>query len=125
MPIGRPLGSRDKRPRQPRVTADAAPIVVGSESSRILQRRLAIKADGGGLSRGEERTLTPHALAEFEREQIARVKRLLGRSEKRINAARRQTQRENERASRHEAVTSFDVQVRGSCGSDVHLGGDS
>lgn len=111
--MGRPKGRMDSRPR--RVTR-------GSESSRILQRRLAIAAAGGGMSVGEERTLTAHALDEFEREQIARLRRQFDRSVDRVFAARRQQQRDNERATRHEAITEFRVEVRGSCGSDVHLG---
>lgn len=113
--VGRPLGRRDSRPRRKKSET------IGSESSRILQRRLGIKAAGGGMSASEQRTLTPHALGEFEREQLARVKRLLGQSTRRIQAEHRRVDRDNERASRHEAITSFEVEVRGSCGSDVHL----
>lgn len=118
--MGRPLGSKDTRTRWP-LGAGAR----GSESSRILQRRLSVAAAGGGMSVGEQRTLTAHALSEFEREQVARLDRIFERSVQRVKAARRQIQRDDERASRHEAITGFDVEVRGSCGSDVHLGGDS
>lgn len=121
--MGRPKGIPDARPRSK--WNRLQPLTRGSESSRILQRRLSVQAAGGGMSLGEERTLTAHALAEFERQQVARVKRVLAQSESRINEARRQVQRDNERATRHEVVWSFEVEVRGSCGSDIHLGGDS
>lgn len=94
----------------------------GSESSRILQRRLAITAAGGGMSVHEERTLTAHALDEFEREQVARLRRQFDRSIERIEAARRAQRCADERGTRHEAVTEFRVEVRGSCGSDIHVG---
>lgn len=95
----------------------------GSESSRNLQRRLRMTAAGKGYSPWSvQRASSQHALDEFEREQRARLNRVFDASVRRILDARRQVQRDNERATKREATTEFDVTVRGSCGSDIHIG---
>lgn len=92
----------------------------GSESSRNLQRRL--QGAGKVLSPwAEQQARSQAALVEFEREQLARVRRLLDRSERRIEDARRR-RAVDECSTRFGASTELRVTVRGSCGSDVHLG---
>lgn len=107
--MGRRLGQKDSRPRQPR----------GSESSRILARRLATAL---ALAGDTSPLRSAHALDEFERDQVARLRRLFDRSIDRVQTARRQLRRADERATRREVVTEWEVEIRGSCGSDVHMG---
>lgn len=96
----------------------------GSESSRTLQRRLRATAAGQGYSAWSLQQLrSAHAMDEFEREQLERLNRVFDLSVRRIQDARRRRQRENERATKNEVIRDFEVAVRGSCGSDVHLGG--
>jgi hypothetical protein len=96
----------------------------GSESSRALQQRLKVKRAGRGFSPWSvNNAKSAHVLEEFFREQQTRIHRQLDRSVNRVRQARLAIHLENERATRHEAIIGFDIEVRGSCGSDVH-GGD-
>lgn len=93
----------------------------GSESSRTLQRRLQVSADGKGFSHcSVEQAKSLHALDELQRQQIMRFARVLDRSVRRVEKARRR--HHDELATKKETIVEFVVEVRGSCGSDVHLG---
>lgn len=93
-----------------------------SESSRILKRRLRESQAGRGFSPWSENHARSAAdLDAFFVEQRQRVARVADRSVDRVRNARQRLQREDERATRYEAVVGFDVQVRGACGSDVHI----
>jgi hypothetical protein len=63
---------------------------------------------------------TPAAFDAFLVEQELRVRQLLGSHIRRCRHRLAELRAEDERATKYEAQVSFDVEVRGACGSDAH-----
>lgn len=94
--------------------------VRATETTRVLARRESERARGRGLSLASQARLTDGHLDQFFKEQRDRVARVSGQSLARAQRRHAELRSIDERCSRAEAILTFDVEVRGACGSDVH-----
>lgn len=91
-----------------------------SETARVLTQRLNHRAKGRGLSASSVARLTPFELDGFFREQQRRAERVGNETVARAHRRQRELQHDDQLATKPEVIVHFDVEVRGSCGSDVH-----
>lgn len=91
-----------------------------TETTRVLARREYERARGRGLSPASQARLTDGHLDQFFKEQAERVARVSAQGLARATRRRAELRSIDERCSRAEAMLTFDVEVRGTCGSDVH-----
>jgi hypothetical protein len=91
-----------------------------TETTRVLNRRAFERARGRGLSPASQSRLTDGHLDQFFKEQRARVARVSGQALARIKQRHAEARLADERCTRAEAILTFDIEVRGACGSDVH-----
>lgn len=92
----------------------------GSETTRVLARRELERRRGRGLSLASQARLTDGHLDQFFKEQRARIARVADQALERCRRRRLDLRQADELCTKAEAVLTFDVEVRGACGSDVH-----
>jgi hypothetical protein len=94
--------------------------VRATETTRVLARREFERRRGRGLSLGSQARLTDGHLDQFFKEQRARIARVGEQGLERCRRRRLDLRQADELCTKAEAALTFDVEVRGACGSDVH-----